>query len=316
MIIVLVSNYLIVGSGLSAFICFLKKTKSKVITNNFYTQKIKIEKSYQFYECNNLGGNTNIWGGYIDIEKLKKLKKKNKNFSLFIDKNFFFKINTIFSDSKYKKIGLISEKKKNKIFRKKKNFFANQIKKFNVEKIIIKKNYLVLKNNKNQLFAKKINLCVGNLGLLKILYNSKIIRDNDILTFRDGNIKYGLNFNLDKKNYNVPMSLMKILKTLIFGKTINYNKNEILNNLIVQTYLNNSRIYKYKVSDIINNKRASHLRFYISNHLTNLKINKVPIDSFIKKKTKKIIVNCSGKMKKYVVGPISQDIIYNSFLSY
>ena len=316
MIIVLVSNYLIVGSGLSAFICFLKKPKSEVITNNFSTQKTKIEKSYQFYECNNLGGNTNIWGGYIDIKKFKKLKKKNKNFSLFIDKNFFFKINPISTDPKYKKIGLISEKKNNQIFRIKKFFFGNQIKKFNVEKIIIKKNYLVLKNTNSQLFAKKINLCVGNLGLLKILHNSKIIQDNDIVTFSDGNLKYSFNFNLDKKNYNVPMSPIKILKTLIFGKTLIHNKNEILNNLVAQIYLNNSRIYKYKVSDIINNKRAIHLRFYISNHLTNLKINNVPIDTFVKKKTRKIIVNCSGKMKKYVVGPISQDIIYNSFLSY
>ena len=80
MITVSVSNYLIVGSGLSAFICFLKKTNAKVLANIFDDGIEKIEKSHNFYECNKIGGNTNIWGGYIDICRLKKLKKKIKNF--------------------------------------------------------------------------------------------------------------------------------------------------------------------------------------------------------------------------------------------
>ena len=71
MIVVVVSNYLIVGSGLSAFTCFLKKANTKVLAS-VDNKKIKIEKSYKFYECNKIGGNTNIWGGIIDINKLKK----------------------------------------------------------------------------------------------------------------------------------------------------------------------------------------------------------------------------------------------------
>ena len=67
MITVSVSNYLIVGSGLSAFICFLKKTNTKVLTDISGDEISKIEKSHNFYECNKIGGNTNIWGGYIDI---------------------------------------------------------------------------------------------------------------------------------------------------------------------------------------------------------------------------------------------------------
>ena len=73
------------------------------------------------------------------------------------------------------------------------------------------------------------------------------------------------------------------------------------------------KIYRYKVADILNNRQATNLRFFISNHITNLEINGTAVDKFIRKKTKRIIVNCSGSMKKYIVGPISQDIIYNSF---
>lgn len=318
MIIMIISNYLIVGSGLSAFTCSLKKTNTKVLASTFDDKKTEIEKSYKFYECNKIGGNTNIWGGIIDINKLNKLKKKNKKFSLFIDNNFFFGISKISSNSKFKHVGLINEKNTNRIFRIKKNFYDNRLIDFNLIKIIIKKKFLILKSKKKSIYAKKINLCVGNLGLLKILYNSKILNNDDIITFKDGNIKYGLNFNLKKENYYVPMSPFQIIKTLIFGKTsttYKYDKKQILNNLIVQIYGTNVKIYKYKVSDILNNRRASNLRFFVSNHLTNLEINHMPVDKFIKKKTKKIIINCSGVMKKYIIGPISQNIIYNSFIN-
>ena len=66
MIIVVVSNYLIVGSGLSAFTCFLKKANTKVLAS-VDNKKIKIEKSYKFYECNKIGGcsvgNVTVTGG-------------------------------------------------------------------------------------------------------------------------------------------------------------------------------------------------------------------------------------------------------------
>ena len=91
MIVVVVSNYLIVGSGLSAFTCFLKKANTKVLASIFDNKKTKIEKSYKFYECNKIGGNTNIWGGIIDINKLNKLKKKIKNFHHLLIIIFFLK---------------------------------------------------------------------------------------------------------------------------------------------------------------------------------------------------------------------------------
>ena len=43
MIAVFVSNYLIVGSGLSAFICFLKKTNAKILADISDKEVAKIE---------------------------------------------------------------------------------------------------------------------------------------------------------------------------------------------------------------------------------------------------------------------------------
>ena len=313
MIVVFVSNYLIVGSGLSAFICFLKKTNVKVLADISNDGIKKIEKSHNFYEYNKIGGNTNIWGGYIDICRLKKLKKKNKKFSLFVDNNIFFKIYKISSHPKFKHVGYICEKRDNKIFRIKKDFYGDQLVDFKLNKITIKKKFLLLKSKNKIICAKKINLCVGNLGLLKILRNSKIINDNDIISFKDGDVKFGLNFNLKKENYYIPMSPFEIIDKLIFEKSAVYNKNLFLKNLIVQIFVNNEKIFRHKVSEILNSKHSSKIRYFLAHHITNLEINGVAIDKFIKNRTRRIIVNCSGIMKEFITGSISQNIIYNSF---
>ena len=313
MITVSVSNYLIVGSGLSAFICFLKKTNAKVLANISDDGIAKIEKSHNFYECNKIGGNTNIWGGYIDICRLKKIKNKNKKFSLFINNNFFFKISKISSHPKFKHVGYMCDKKEKKIFRIKKEFYKDKLIDFKLNKITIKKNFLILKSKKKNIYAKKINLCVGNLSLLKILYNSKIINNNDIISFKDGDVKFGLNFNLKKENYYIPMSPFAIIGKLIFNKSTAYNEKDFLNNLIVQIFVNNGKIFRLKVSEILNRKHPSKLRYFLAHHITNLEINDIAIDKFIKKRTRRIIVNCSGRMKEFITGSISQNIIYNSF---
>ena len=43
-----------------------------------------------------------------------------------------------------------------------------------------------------------------------------------------------------------------------------------------------------------------------------LKINKISVEEFLKKKSSRIKVFNSGICKKYFPGPISQDIIYNA----
>ena len=112
------------------------------------------------------------------------------------------------------------------------------------------------------------------------------------------------------------MSLFDIIRKLIFDKTATYKNKIILNGLIVQIFDDNKKIYKYKVSAILDCKSSSNLRYFLAHHITNLKINGIAIDKFIEKKTRRIIVNCSGKLEKFIAGSISQDIIYNSFINY
>ena len=66
---------ILLGSGMSSIVYFNLKMKIKVITGDE-----KNFKSKNFYEYQAFGGNSNIWGGYINFDRHKKfLKNKNYN---------------------------------------------------------------------------------------------------------------------------------------------------------------------------------------------------------------------------------------------
>ena len=54
------------------------------------------------------------------------------------------------------------------------------------------------------------------------------------------------------------------------------------------------------------------MRFFLSNHATNLSINNLPINIFIKKYSNNINVYNSGAIREYLPGPISQNLIFNA----
>ena len=61
------------------------------------------------------------------------------------------------------------------------------------------------------------------------------------------------------------------------------------------------------------NKVISIEPFYLNmaRLITNLRINNIPIRKFIHQKSKRIDVYCSGTVKKYLPGPIVQDLIFD-----
>ena len=82
-------DYAIVGSGLCSFIASLKVKKSSVLTKLNYDTS-DVTKILNFYEYNNPGGNTNIWGAYINLERFKKFLILNKKFRNFYEQNNIF----------------------------------------------------------------------------------------------------------------------------------------------------------------------------------------------------------------------------------
>lgn len=78
----------ILGSGISSYIYF-KSTSEKATV--FSSKKSLTIKSKNFYEFDTIGGNSNIWGGYINYDRHQKFLKNTK-YKNFINKKFF-KIN-------------------------------------------------------------------------------------------------------------------------------------------------------------------------------------------------------------------------------
>jgi hypothetical protein len=296
-------NHSILGSGFSALI----KDQLSLNSTIFAENEKKIRKSGKFYEITGIGGNTNVWGGYINYERFKILLK-NKKFKQFFDKNKLFKIKKI-SNINNNHTCYLSEYNKKKIFRIKKKNFRNKILNEKINKISIEDNHIKLFGNK-EYRTKYLSLCIGNLSLLELLYNSKIIKNNDLVTFRDSECGYSLNLFLDHKNfYYIPMKVSDIILKLIFKKVTNYNSN-IKYPLIFQKFKKKNTIFKFKLEEIFKFK-SLYPRFFLSNHIADIRINNFSLEKFIKKKSKNIKIYNSGVCKKYVAGPISQELINN-----
>lgn len=306
-----IANNLIIGSGISALVASIKNKKTLVLSKITPNGKKSILKSHNFYEYNNYGGNTNVWGAYVNLNLLNNLKK-DKKFSSFIDKNKFFQFKKISNTKSFKNIGYIQDIKTKKIFRiNSKRFFSN-LKNFNLKKISINKKIIEIYSNKLSYRTKKLNLCIGNLGLLKILYQSNLINDKDIISFEDGSVNYNFNFkDKSNNNYYIPMSIKQIIQKF-FIKSFFYVPGENDKNLFVQFFPKKFKKYKFKVFDILNSK-SNHHRGLISNHIANLRINNVSLKKYIKTISPNITINCTGNIKKYIAGSISQHVIYNSF---
>lgn len=299
-------NHTIVGSGLSALIRHQLNSKSIVYSLN----ENKIFKSTRFYENLVIGGNSNIWGGYINFKIYSKFLK-DKKFKKFHKNQKKFRLVKLFNSKKFEDTYFMANYLNNNIFRINKNHFKNSIITNKIEKISFKQNRIILLTNKKKIFTKQLSLCIGNLSLLKLMYNSKMISLKDKITFLDGKVSYGLNFFLNfKKNYYIPMTLIEIIEKLLFGKKIRYQK-KINNTLLVQKFSKKYKKYSYSVGKILSYKN-NFIRFFLSNHPTNVKINNIPIDIYLKRYCKNIYVYNSGTIRKYIPGPISQNLIFNA----
>ncbi len=295
---------ILLGSGMSSFVYFhIKKEKPKVMTGD----NKKILKSKNFYEYEAFGGNSNIWGGYINFSRHKRFLK-NRNYNKLFKKRLF-KIKKIFSEKFHFSNTCNLVDKNDDIFRVKKENFKNKVLLSKIRKINIKKNIIELVSDKKIYSTEKLTLCIGNLNLIKLLYNSEIINSRDIISFKDGNCTYVPNLLIDKKkNYYIPMPLFYIFEKLFMKKSKNYES--IKSSLILQKFSSKIQNIEISCKDLMK-MRSYKLRFFLSNHIANLRINNVPVRKFISKKSKKINIFCSGTVNKYIPGPVIQDLIFD-----
>ena len=296
-------NNVLIGSGITSLVFFLKKKKKIKI---FSSPNDLIIKKKNFYEYDFIGGNSNLWGGYLNYKR-HKIFLNNIKYKKFFN-NKLFNIKKVFENSKFSNTYCLTNKSQ-EIFRVKNHHFEKKLIKKKISKIEIKRNKIKVYYKKKFFFTKKLNLCIGNISLIEILKNSNLIKNNDLISYTDGKCNYVLNYFINKKqNYYIPMPIIKIIEKIIFNKSKKYSL--VGQSLILQKFSNNSKIFKIKCVDLLNYNNFEY-RYFLTNHVVNLKINNVPIREFIRNKSKNINIYCSGVLKKYIPGPIVQDLIFD-----
>jgi hypothetical protein len=124
-------NYAIIGSGISSFISSLK-IKNSFVLSKFSLNRKFINRSFNFYEFNNVGGNTNVWGAYINLKLWKHYLNKNKKFLIFYQKNKYFTTSKISNLKLFKNIGYLKCKKTGSILRLNKDKYPTVFKDYSM----------------------------------------------------------------------------------------------------------------------------------------------------------------------------------------
>ncbi len=338
---------LIIGSGFSAIFSKLlsnKKIKimgfkkfSKLYFKNqsrrkkFESNKLFSTNAFSYGSLNSdlkfsklhdrliLGGNTNIWGGHINMKfldkKLKKIFEKNN----FVLKRLSFKSTGTISN--YKDIYQIQDKDE-KIINVKN--YSNYIEDSFIEKISInkKKNIIVTfqnQNNKNlkSVVVKKLYLCIGTIQLIDLLYRSNFLKDNDIIQLSEFEHRFKLKSIFSKFDravvirYHISRAIGHFLGIQYYSNFLKLFK--FLPLCIDQNFYNNRNYYSFKINNgsliEVNEKNKNIDNFGQSIHYCNMKINNIDINKYLSRINKNLYGAGMPFVKQKVPGPICNDII-------
>jgi hypothetical protein len=340
-------NNIIIGSGFSSAIAsILFKSQYKIITssykilentsnirrknleNHFKFRKIKslgnlnfITKNAILHDLNIFGGNSTIWGGLTNIDKI------NRKIFCYLKTIFFF-INLSYvstgskSNNNLKQICHSKDKidifSSEKILRKKVIF--GHVTKIKSNKKFTEIIFLNEKKKTKKIKCKKLILAINFVQLVELLANSEIIKDNDIITLKEHAFKETLGLFLNfKKNRNLQIlySFYGIIKHIIgYQKKFNLLLIILLNIIPInfrQEFFNkiNSAkfIYKKNINTLIEKKCKKN--FGKSIHYFNMEINNRSVSTILKNINKNIHGISSPFIKSKHSGPISNEIINN-----
>lgn len=290
-------------------------------TFSYGTLKFNLKKG-KMHDRLILGGNSTIWGGHINLKNISK-----KILSI-------FKIHkVVFKKLSFKNTGTISNNKD--IFQaqtltgdilKSQNLYNNITNAFILNFFIKKKkifiNMMMSEKGKIQKFhVPKLFLCLGTIQFLDLLYRSNFIRENDIIELSEFSHKFKftlLSNTIIAKNetiirYKFSRALGHFLGIQSFSKYL-----KLLNFLPVcidQYFYKKKKNYKLQIKKgkvIEKNNDFILNKFGESIHYCNLRINKIPINKFLKKINPNIFGIGMSFIDQKIPGPISNDIILDA----
>ena len=336
---------IIVGSGFSALVSYLliKKQNPQVlafskinslnkflikrknlITNKFYSEKSSsygnlnfiFKQNLKLHDRLNMGGNSNIWGGFIDTANL------SKHFTEICKENLI-NINRLeYTYNGYK--SNISSLRQLRDYRNNildtslyfNNFINGYLYSFEIQKNIILLKYL---NGRDQKFkiikTKKLILAISFPQIIDLLFRSGFL-NNNILQLSDFSHKFEISFNKNLKMGNKNDCIIKydFLRSLkhYFGYQKSLDKYNIPLPLYVkQTFANHPIIINLKLNSNLKCVESLNnlINFGSSIHYCNLLIDNINANNFLNNISKNIIGVGMPFLKQKKPGPISGDIV-------
>ncbi len=340
----------IIGSGFSAFTSYLllKNQNPKILSfsninlneklfikrKNLNTNKLFSKKSSSLGSLNynltsniklhdrlNGGGNTNIWGGFINISNLSNnfIKICNQN-SIKFDK-------LSFNNNGYKSnIDSIRQLRdyNNNILNS--GFFLKEFINGFLHSFEVKDSKILLKyiNNKNKFFntleTKKLILAISFPQLIDLLFRSGFIKDNKIISLTEFNHKFEKTFNKNFNNTSYENCVIKYDFLRALKHFLGYQKSLDSYNIPIPIYIDQIFSNKTNVLNLYLDTKLKNIKntnklinFGKSIHYCNLLIDNVSINTFLSSISKNIIGAGMSFVKQKKPGPISNDIVNNVF---
>lgn len=307
----------------------LEKNKLlRPFAKSFGTLDFKLPKA-KIHDRLQIGGNSEIWGGLIDLKTIpeaiiKKFKLHNINF-----KKLSYKNTGSISNDKH--IYQISE---NENILNAKSYFYKTIDgyllSFYVKNKKIKLNILLQsKDNKiimKTLYTRKLILCTGVVQTLDLFLRSGLIKNKDKITLQEFQFKLGISFgnkkiqasnNSSEIRYKLHAAVSHFLglqKKFKYSFLLDwipiYIKQSFVNKKIKFSFYIDQNI---ALSKSVNKKLKFSEVFGASIHYCDMKVNNININKVIKKIHPNIIGIGMAFVSQEKPGPITNNIILDAY---
>jgi len=339
-------DFLVIGSGFSALVSYLhlKKYKPKIISynssvylpnelisrrnlnvnkalfqkyNSFGNFKYQLSSRIKIHDRLSLGGNSNIWGGFIDITNISKSFIKILNDNDIMLEKLSFKKNGYISNKKNMR-QLINENKildSKNIFEKIKDGFVYSLE-LNDNYVLV--NYFSGENKVISEKFKQVVLAISFPQLIDLLYRSNIITNDLIISLSEFKHRFvkTINSKIIKEDDDLEKCIVKydFVRALkhYFGLKKNLDKVKIkLPFYVDQIYSLPKRKLQMKLnynSKIIYDS-SNKIKFGDSIHYCDLKLNNIGANQYISNLSSNLFGVSAPFINQKIPGPISNDII-------
>ena len=344
----MMNEFIIIGSGFSGFLSYLQlerfnpiliSTSNKInktlhferrnnlkinklfseVTNSYGTLKYNLLSETKLHDRNSYGGNSNIWGGFINIDDLNseftKLSNKYefKLLKLQLHKNGY--------SSNCHNIRQIRTKGQSILNTKDylKNIYEGFLDSFKIEKNSISLNVYDNKTKLNIIKTKKLVLCINLPQLIDILYRSKLLANKSKLLVSEFKHDFKLSLKRNFINHNFLNNLIikyDFIRTFkhYYGYQKSLDKFLFKTPIYIDQHFFNKKLF-LKL-ELINNKivqKSNNIKFGDSIHYCDLKINNTKAISYIQEISKNLFGFSTPFVEQKLPGPISNDIVNNFY---